>query len=125
VLLADVLEHIPDHHQALAEAARIVRASGWVYVNTINRTLRAHLLAVLLAEGVGLIPRGTHDPKLFLRPEELRRSAERLGLRLEQVCGEAPVLWQTLRTWTLRLRPSNSLALGYSALLRKASRRAR
>ena len=49
-------------------------------------TLRARLLAVTLGEGLGFIPRGTHDPRCFVRPEELRllaaasKNGDRQGL---------------------------------------------
>jgi 2-polyprenyl-6-hydroxyphenyl methylase/3-demethylubiquinone-9 3-methyltransferase len=119
VVLADVLEHVPDVEAAVAAAARIVKPGGLVYVNTINRTRRASLLAVTLAEGLGLVPRGTHDPALFVRPDELCEKASRHGLKLLRMQGEAPALLSTLRRWTVVLRESGSLAVLYSALLQK------
>ncbi len=119
VLLADVLEHLPDPAAALREAGRLVRPGGLVYVNTINRTARARLLAVALAEGLGLVPRGTHDPALFIGPRELERQAAAAGLRLVRLQGEVPALWRTLRRWTVELRKSESAAVTYSALFEK------
>ena len=119
VILADVLEHVPDVEAALAAAGRIVKPGGLVYVNTINRTWRASLLAVTLAEGLGLVPRGTHDPALFVRPDELCEKASRHGLKLIRMRGEAPALLRTLRRWTVVLRESGSLAVLYSALFQR------
>lgn len=119
VVLADVLEHVPDVEAALAAAGRIAKEGGLVYVNTINRTRRASLLAVTLAEGLGMVPRGTHDPALFVRPDELCEKASRHGLKLLRMQGEAPALWRTLRRWTVALRASRSLAVLYSALFQR------
>jgi 2-polyprenyl-6-hydroxyphenyl methylase/3-demethylubiquinone-9 3-methyltransferase len=122
VLLADVLEHVPDWRAPLAEAARLLRAGGVIYVNTINRTRRARWLAVALAEGLGFLPRGTHDPDLFVPPAELRAAADALGLRSVALAGEAPALVATLRARAIRLRPSRSLAVAYAALFAKERR---
>lgn len=119
VLLADVLEHLERPAEVLREAARLLRPGGLVFVNTLNRTYRSRLLAVRVAEGVRLVPRGTHDARLFVRPDELSSAAWRAGLVLEALQGESLNLFRTLRTWAVSLRPSNNVSVGYSALLRK------
>jgi len=119
VLLADVLEHVADWPAAVAEAARLLRSGGVLYVNTINKTVRARLLAVVVAEGLGLVPRGTHDAAMFIRPQELVAAAARAGLRCLLLAGEAPRLLPTLRRRAIHLRESRSLALAYAALFRK------
>ena len=40
-------------------------------LSTPNRTARSRMLMVGAAEGLGLIPRGTHDWNDFVTPEEL------------------------------------------------------
>ena len=119
VLLADVLEHVHDVPAVLREAARLLKPGGACYVNTINRTRRATWLAVRIAEGVRLVPRGTHDPKLFVPPDELRQQAWRVGLVLDELQGESVSLWRTLRRWAVSLERSADLSVGYSALFRK------
>jgi len=119
VLLADVLEHVPDCTAVLREAARVLRPGGAAFVNTLNRTWRARLLAVQLAEGVRLIPPGTHAAELFIRPDELAQRAWNCGLSLEALQGESVNLLRTLRSWAISLRPSADVSVGYSALLRK------
>jgi 2-polyprenyl-6-hydroxyphenyl methylase/3-demethylubiquinone-9 3-methyltransferase len=121
VLLADVIEHVADWRHTLAEAARLLRPQGQLYVNTINRTRRARWLAVHLAEGLGLVPRGTHDPELFVRPEELQAAARGQGLRCTRIDGEAPALATTLRKRVICLKESRSLAVAYAALFAKES----
>lgn len=119
VLAADVIEHVGDSDAAVQEASRLLRPGGVLYVNTINRTRRAKLLAIDLAEGVGLVPRGTHDANLFIGPDELRRSAWRHGLVLEELQGESVNVLKTVSRWAISLRRSDDLSVGYSALFRK------
>lgn len=119
VLLSDVLEHVDDPKSLFVEAARLVRPGGHLFTNTINRTRRAHLLAVTVAEGLGLVPRGTHDPELFVEPQLLDEAARSAGLERVAIEGEAPRLARTIRTWTVHLRASRSLAVSYCALFRR------
>lgn len=119
VLLADVLEHLPRPGLAVAEAARLLQPGGLLFVNTLSRTLRARLLAVHLGEGLRLIPRGTHDPRLFVRPDELEQHGRAAGLQPRALQGERPRLWRTLRSWRIELQASRSTAIGYSMLLHK------
>jgi 2-polyprenyl-6-hydroxyphenyl methylase/3-demethylubiquinone-9 3-methyltransferase len=120
VLLADVLEHVFEREAAVREAARLLRPGGLLYVNTINRTRRARVFAVTLGEGLGFIPRGTHDPRMFVKPTELDTMAALHDLSRQKLQGEAPLLGETLRQRRIRLRPSRSTAVAYSALYRKA-----
>ena len=114
VLLADVLEHIADFPKALAEAARIVSPEGFIYINTINSTWWARLLGVIIAEGIGLVPRGTHDYRLFISPSKLRHAANSVGLKQVEIFGEAPDIIRTLIHHRILLRRSQSQAVAFS-----------
>ncbi|MFK7738731.1 MAG: bifunctional 2-polyprenyl-6-hydroxyphenol methylase/3-demethylubiquinol 3-O-methyltransferase UbiG [Planctomycetota bacterium] len=119
VLLADVLEHVAEPARAVAEGARLLRPGGQLFVNTIDRTLRSRVLAIWLAEGLGLVPRKTHEWRKFIRPAELDKMADAAGLRLVRRTGEAPRLAATVRRWSIELRESRSTAVGYGALFEK------
>lgn len=116
VLLADVLEHIVELEAALEEASRLLGSRGTLYVSSINRTAKAAWWAVHMAESVGLIPRGTHDPALFVTPDELCRAAHGAGLELRELQGESLSLWPTLRKWRIHLQASSDTSVSYSAL---------
>jgi 2-polyprenyl-6-hydroxyphenyl methylase/3-demethylubiquinone-9 3-methyltransferase len=118
VLLADVLEHLHEPSAAVHAAAALLRPGGHLYVNTISRSLRARLVAVTLAEGLGLIPRGTHDARLFIRPDELDRWSEAAGLERVRRVGESVRLAKTLATWTVHLRANETDRMAYSVLFR-------
>lgn len=119
VVLADVLEHMSPIGDALDEAARLLAPGGLLYVCTINKTARAKRLAVDVAEGLRLVPRGTHDHELFVPPDELCREALARGLRLERIQGESVRVLRTALARAIVLARSDDLSVGYSALLRK------
>lgn len=118
VVLSDVVEHLEHPERAVAEAARLLRPGGRLFVSTFDRTRATGWLVVHLAEGLGLVPRGTHDARLFIRPAELEGQAARVGLQFEHLVWERPALLESLRTWTIHLRSAHS-GLGYSAFFRK------
>jgi 2-polyprenyl-6-hydroxyphenyl methylase/3-demethylubiquinone-9 3-methyltransferase len=72
VLCVDVLEHVRDLDAVIDEIRRVLKPGGLFLFDTINRTWQSKLVIVVLGEIVlRLGPRGTHDPALFIRPEEL------------------------------------------------------
>jgi len=93
VVAADVLEHVPDLPAAVAELARVLRPGGGFLFDTINRTTWAWFTALFGAERlVRLVPRGTHDWRLFIRPAELDALLRGLGLAEVATAGLAPRL---------------------------------
>jgi 2-polyprenyl-6-hydroxyphenyl methylase/3-demethylubiquinone-9 3-methyltransferase len=118
VLLSDVLEHVDDPKAAVREAGRLLRPGGTLFVNTFDRRPGAGLLVVTVAEGLGLVPRGTHDPAMFVRPAEVDEAASEVGLIRTHLQWEAPALWQTVRTWTIHMRRAPR-GFAYTALYRK------
>jgi len=114
VTCMELLEHVPDPDATLAACARLARPGGDVFVSTLNRTLRAYLLAVLGAEYVlGLLPRGTHDYGRFLRPSELAAGARRAGLELRALTG------MRYDPFLRRARLARDLGVNYLAWLRR------
>jgi 2-polyprenyl-6-hydroxyphenyl methylase/3-demethylubiquinone-9 3-methyltransferase len=72
VVCVDVLEHVNDLGQVLAEVARVLKPGGLFLYDTINRNALSKFLAVTCAEDLlGLLPKGTHDPEMFIKTEEL------------------------------------------------------
>src|SRR5687767_3949956 len=88
VTCMELLEHVPEPAGMVAACARLVRPGGQVFFSTINRNAKAYLFAVLGAEYVlGLLPRGTHDYRRFIRPSELARWSRDANLRVVEVIG--------------------------------------
>ncbi|MEX1250341.1 MAG: bifunctional 2-polyprenyl-6-hydroxyphenol methylase/3-demethylubiquinol 3-O-methyltransferase UbiG [Hyphomonas sp.] len=91
VVCVDVLEHVSDLDQVLAEVARVLRPGGLFLFDTINRTPLARLATITIAEDIlGLLPRGTHDPALYITPAELRAGLTRAGLAPGPMTGLGP-----------------------------------
>jgi 2-polyprenyl-6-hydroxyphenyl methylase/3-demethylubiquinone-9 3-methyltransferase len=91
VVAADVLEHLPDLPAAVAELARVLAPGGSLVFDTVNRTPWSWFTAVFgLEQVLRMVPRGTHDWRLFIRPAELDRLLRGAGLAPVAVRGLAP-----------------------------------
>ena len=119
VLLMDVVDHIKDYSRAVCEAYRLVKPGGYVYIGTINRTWQSWLGAILLGEGLRLIPPGTHDHSMFISPGELQSVGSEAGLTFIKAQGERVLLVPTIQRWAISLARSKSCALAYSMLFQR------
>lgn len=81
VVCVDVLEHVVDLTRVIAEVGRVLRPGGVFFYDTINRNPIARLAAITVAEDIlRVLPEGTHDPALFIKPGELRHEMLGAGL---------------------------------------------
>jgi len=88
VLNMEVVEHVENVPLYMKSCADLVAPGGLLFTATINRTARAYALAILGAEYVlRWLPRGTHDWKKFLTPEEIKALTSRYGLRTLEETG--------------------------------------
>ncbi|MCR9085921.1 MAG: bifunctional 2-polyprenyl-6-hydroxyphenol methylase/3-demethylubiquinol 3-O-methyltransferase UbiG [Rhodobacteraceae bacterium] len=91
VVCVDVLEHVSDLPRVLAEVARVLKPGGLFLFDTINRNPLARFATITMAENVlGLLPRGTHDPAMFIKPGELRDALTAAGLVPGRFTGLGP-----------------------------------
>ncbi|MEO1748617.1 MAG: bifunctional 2-polyprenyl-6-hydroxyphenol methylase/3-demethylubiquinol 3-O-methyltransferase UbiG, partial [Pseudomonadota bacterium] len=91
VVCVDVLEHVSDLQKVMRETARVLKPGGVFLFDTINRNMLASFAVVTMAENVlRLLPKGTHDPALFIKPNELKLAATDAGLDIEAVTGLGP-----------------------------------
>ena len=91
VICVDVLEHVRDLGRVLAEVARVLRPGGLFLFDTINRNPMARFATITVAEDLlGLLPSGTHDPAMFIKPQELRRAMQAAGLVQGPMTGLGP-----------------------------------
>ena len=88
VMCLEVIEHVPDVGGFLKCCAALVRPGGIMILSTINRTLKAYVLAIVGAEYVlGWLPVGTHQWERFVKPDELERQLAAAGLAIREVRG--------------------------------------
>jgi 2-polyprenyl-6-hydroxyphenyl methylase/3-demethylubiquinone-9 3-methyltransferase len=91
VICVDVLEHVDDLDAVLAQVVRVLRPGGMFLFDTINRNPLARLATITVAEDMlRLLPRGTHDPALYIKPAELHAAMERAGLVPGPMTGLGP-----------------------------------
>jgi 2-polyprenyl-6-hydroxyphenyl methylase / 3-demethylubiquinone-9 3-methyltransferase len=91
VVCVDVLEHVASVPKTLDEIGRVLRPGGTFAFDTINRNWLARLAVVTMAEDIfGLLPKGAHDPDLFIKPTDLRFELKQRGFENIQFAGLGP-----------------------------------
>jgi 2-polyprenyl-6-hydroxyphenyl methylase/3-demethylubiquinone-9 3-methyltransferase len=84
----ELLEHVPDPASIVAACARLVKPEGHVFLSTLNRNPKSYLFAIIGAEYLlGLLPKGTHDYRRFIRPSELETWGRKAGLAIQNLTG--------------------------------------
>lgn len=84
----EMLEHVPDPASTVSACAALVKPGGYVFFSTINRNLKAYLLAIVGAEYVlNLLPRGTHEYEKLIKPSELTQFCRAAQLTPTDIIG--------------------------------------
>jgi 2-polyprenyl-6-hydroxyphenyl methylase/3-demethylubiquinone-9 3-methyltransferase len=115
VLALEVIEHVADPAQFLADCAKLLAPRGLLIMATLNRTAKAFALAIVGAEHVlRWLPAGTHEWSKFVTPEEARSALEKAGLAVDPPVG---VSFSPLSgRWSL----GSDTAVNYMMVARKA-----
>ncbi len=88
VTCLEMLEHVPDPDSVISAATRLLKPDGLLFLSTINRNPKSFALAILGAEYVlGLLPRGTHEYRKFIKPSEIAAQLRKSGLRIIDITG--------------------------------------
>jgi 2-polyprenyl-6-hydroxyphenyl methylase / 3-demethylubiquinone-9 3-methyltransferase len=116
VLALEVVEHVSDPAQFLADCAKLLAPGGLMMMATLNRTAKAFALAIVGAEHVlRWLPAGTHEWSKFVTPEEAHAALAGAGLKVEPPVG---VSFSPLSgRWTL----GNDTAVNYMMVAKKAA----
>ncbi len=81
VLNMEVVEHVADPLAYLTACRDLLRPGGLMVCSTLNRNARSFAMAILGAEWVmRWLPKGTHDWKKFITPDELYALLRQAGL---------------------------------------------
>jgi 2-polyprenyl-6-hydroxyphenyl methylase / 3-demethylubiquinone-9 3-methyltransferase len=109
VVASEVVEHVADVKSFLTACRKLCKSGGSLILSTLNRTAKSYGLAILAAERfLGLVPRGTHDWKKFIRPDELENGLNEAGFKLKRQSG---IVFNPLKAaWTLN---ANDLSVNY------------
>ncbi len=108
IVCAEVLEHVDDLGAFLKETLSMLKSGGLFFFGTINKTIRARLLALFVAEDLlGMVPKGTHDYNRFVRPSVLKQHLEENGVEMKELKGMS---YDPLK---LEFRISNDTSVNY------------
>jgi 2-polyprenyl-6-hydroxyphenyl methylase/3-demethylubiquinone-9 3-methyltransferase len=81
ILNMEVVEHVANPLMYLSACQKLLRPGGLHICSTINRNLKSFASAIIGAEWVmQWLPKGTHDWKKFITPDELFKLLTQAGL---------------------------------------------
>jgi 2-polyprenyl-6-hydroxyphenyl methylase/3-demethylubiquinone-9 3-methyltransferase len=90
----EVIEHVMDAAAFVKVLARRLAANGLLIMSTPNATAWSRLMMIVVGEGSGQIPKGTHDFDKFIAPERLKLLLADAGLKCLDVEG---IAWSPTR----------------------------
>jgi 2-polyprenyl-6-hydroxyphenyl methylase / 3-demethylubiquinone-9 3-methyltransferase len=103
VLNMEVVEHVPDPQSFLTACQTLLRPGGLMICSTLNRNAKSFGMAIIGAEWVmRWLPKGTHDWRKFITPDELVEFIRKAGLDPVDRKGMVfnPIAW----SWSLSSR---------------------
>jgi 2-polyprenyl-6-hydroxyphenyl methylase/3-demethylubiquinone-9 3-methyltransferase len=90
----EVIEHVADPGAFLKALASRLAPGGLLILSTPNATGWSKLMMITLAEGLGQIPKGTHDFDKFISPDRMKLLLADAGLQCLDVEG---IAWSPTR----------------------------
>lgn len=101
VCAMDLLEHVSDPLQVIAEAARVLKRGGLFFFHTFNRNWLSWLIVIKGVEWcVPNTPADMHVYDLFIKPKELKKWCLQEKIEIREIQGLVPKLswpfWKSL-----------------------------
>ncbi|MBM93469.1 MAG: bifunctional 3-demethylubiquinol 3-O-methyltransferase/2-polyprenyl-6-hydroxyphenol methylase [Legionellales bacterium] len=110
----ELLEHVDNPQRMIQHCATCCKPGGLIFLSTLNRTLKAFILGIVVAEHLmNWVPKHTHQYEQFIRPSELKAWAHTQGLQLKDLMG------LTLNPWTGHAALSKKIDINYLMCFKK------
>lgn len=90
----EVIEHVADPAAFLKALAKRLAPGGLLVMSTPNATGWSRLMMITIGEGLGRIPKGTHDFDKFIAPERMKVLLADAGLKCLDIEG---IAWSPAR----------------------------
>jgi 2-polyprenyl-6-hydroxyphenyl methylase/3-demethylubiquinone-9 3-methyltransferase len=90
----EVIEHVADPAAFIGALTKRLAPDGLFILSTPNATGWSRLMMITIGEGLGQIPKGTHDFDRFITPERMKLLLADAGLRCLDVEG---IAWSPTR----------------------------
>jgi 2-polyprenyl-6-hydroxyphenyl methylase / 3-demethylubiquinone-9 3-methyltransferase len=94
VTCMEVIEHVAEPAAFVGALAKRLAPGGLLILSTPNQTGWSKFMMITLGEGLGRIPRGTHDFAKFIAPERMKLLLADAGLKCLDVEG---IAWSPMR----------------------------
>jgi 2-polyprenyl-6-hydroxyphenyl methylase/3-demethylubiquinone-9 3-methyltransferase len=115
VSCCDVLEHIRDWKQVIAEAVRVLVPGGLFFFDTINRTRKSQVTFIYgLQESplTRLMPADTHIWEMFITPDEIRSAVQAYGMAVQDMMGGKIAKNPFATLWDVRQQKQGRISFG-------------
>ena len=90
IFIFEFLEHLTLNERKVLfkYLPKILKTNGIIFLSTLNRNIISTFMSINIAENLlKLLPKNTHDPKLYLKPSEIQTLSNKNGLKLLNVQG--------------------------------------
>jgi len=88
ILAMEVLEHVDNLDLFFNQMLEFSKTNSLFIISTINKNITSLIFAKFTAEYIlNILPKGTHDWKKFINPDNINQIAEKYGFKNIDICG--------------------------------------